>query len=353
MNISSDILGLCPGAAILMRGNRAVYANPAACAVLGRDCVGKSLLELFGEDVAGAQAACFAADVCIGSQRYILHTSHADGLQAIFLTLPEHAPELMSSAFFSTANSELMNMTLQLDAVHEKLRRVNDSVLADCFMLYSRSYYRLLRLFSNASIFRDISHDALSFLPRSADLSAQMTDYFDMLCSVFPEKEFRCNIEPGIMINADPQLINILLSNLVSNCIRHSGCSRISLSLIPGKNSVMISVTDNGAGIAPEQLPEVFCSYKYRSGLAGAAEGSGFGLTVVRGIAEKHLGTLLIESRRDIGTTVRVSLSRAVPGPAQFRSADEAAAPAKPADVLMGLAECMPDKAFREVFIDD
>ena len=59
LTVSSKVLSLSAEAAVLVRGGRVVFANPAACALLGADCVGVSVAALFGREIAETQATSF------------------------------------------------------------------------------------------------------------------------------------------------------------------------------------------------------------------------------------------------------------------------------------------------------
>jgi two-component system NtrC family sensor kinase len=72
-----------------------------------------------------------------------------------------------------------------------------------------------------------------------------------------------------------------------------------------GKSWVVLSVTDNGIGIAPENLAKIFTPF-YTS--KEATKGTGLGLSVSLGIAESHHGTIEVESRPGAGSTFSLIL---------------------------------------------
>ena len=78
--------------------------------------------------------------------------------------------------------------------------------------------------------------------------------------------------------------------------------------------------------------------------------GAGLGLTVARSAAHLHGGTLLLESRQDKGTTVRVSLSRHLSCSALKSPGADQEAEVK--TVLCGLADCLPDSCYTERYMD-
>ncbi len=68
-------------------------------------------------------------------------------------------------------------------------------------------------------------------------------------------------------------------------------------------NHHQISVSDNGPGIAPHNLPNIFTS-----GFTTAATGEGLGLSIVKSLVDRLGGTVSVESEHDTGTTFTLSL---------------------------------------------
>ena len=110
---------------------------------------------------------------------------------------------------------------------------------------------------------------------------------------------------PRIM--GDPDLIRQALTNLVTNAARHAGeQARISVTVRPNEDGVLIIVTDDGTGMSPAQTRELF-----RRGLAGKSEtGNGLGMLITRRIVELHGGRCLVDSAVNVGTTILGSLPR-------------------------------------------
>ena len=71
--------------------------------------------------------------------------------------------------------------------------------------------------------------------------------------------------------------------------------------------SVVVSVTDTGRGIEPEDQEKVFEMY-YRSKRAGGTKGSGLGLAIVKAVATAHGGRVELTSQPGKGSTFRLIL---------------------------------------------
>jgi two-component system nitrogen regulation sensor histidine kinase NtrY len=112
------------------------------------------------------------------------------------------------------------------------------------------------------------------------------------------------DIEPkGLAINADQELIEQVLINLVKNAIHaleeRENERRICLSAYTEpKNKVIVKVVDNGCGIEEEALKKIFIPF-----FTTKQHGSGIGLSISRQIMRQHKGTISVKSVIDEGTT--------------------------------------------------
>ena len=114
----------------------------------------------------------------------------------------------------------------------------------------------------------------------------------------------------GEAVLGDPVAIRQLVANLVENGIRYTepGGS-VTARLRSRGGCVVLEVEDTGIGIAEEDLPRVFDEF-FRGANARefAAEGTGLGLAICKVIAERHGGSIAVESRPGHGTRFAVTL---------------------------------------------
>ena len=105
---------------------------------------------------------------------------------------------------------------------------------------------------------------------------------------------------PNVHVDADR--IAQVIRNLVSNALRYTpNDGRVSVQVRNTNGAIEISVTDNGTGIAPEDLPHVFDRF-YRGGKSRTRDGSGLGLAIVKQLVEAHGGRVGVESEVGKGT---------------------------------------------------
>jgi signal transduction histidine kinase len=111
---------------------------------------------------------------------------------------------------------------------------------------------------------------------------------------------------------ADERRLKQIVLNLVSNAIKFTGNGgRITVTIADGleQGGIVISVTDTGIGIAPEDLPRVMEAFgQIDHGLNRRQNGTGLGLPLSKHLTELHGGELRIESTPNLGTTVTVWL---------------------------------------------
>jgi signal transduction histidine kinase len=112
------------------------------------------------------------------------------------------------------------------------------------------------------------------------------------------------------VVNVDPERMAQVLGNLVSNALRHTPVGgQISLAARQRGNNVVLSVQDNGVGIAPDKLPRIFDRFYRGDEARQAHEGeSGLGLAIAKSLVELHGGTISVESTLGEGTTFRILL---------------------------------------------
>lgn len=110
-------------------------------------------------------------------------------------------------------------------------------------------------------------------------------------------------IMPQLTIWGDSVRMEQVIQNLINNAFHHtSSGSTITLSLFAEEDDVILTIEDDGLGIAPEALPHIFERY-YRAPGNGADHHSfGLGLSIVREIVQAHRGTITAESAPGSGT---------------------------------------------------
>ena len=112
-------------------------------------------------------------------------------------------------------------------------------------------------------------------------------------------------------VNADPERITQVLSNVVGNALKFTPSGgRVDVGVMRGGLGLVIRVSDTGEGIPEAQLPHVFDRFFQVTphSRTGTRAGAGLGLPIARGIIEAHGGTIQMVSEAGAGTTVIIEL---------------------------------------------
>ena len=107
------------------------------------------------------------------------------------------------------------------------------------------------------------------------------------------------------LLDVDPLRIRQVLTNLVSNAIRHSkGGAAVSIAAERRADTIVVSVRDTGPGIGPEELPRIFDRFQK----GPLSQGSGLGLAIARNLVTAHGGEISADSAPGQGTTVAFTI---------------------------------------------
>jgi two-component system, OmpR family, sensor kinase len=109
-------------------------------------------------------------------------------------------------------------------------------------------------------------------------------------------------------ISGDPDLLLLALHNLLDNALKFTRPGdTVEVRAFEDGSGVIVEVADTGPGIPEEDISHVW-EELYRSRSASGTPGSGLGLALVRAIAERHNGQVMLRSRTGQGTVVSVRL---------------------------------------------
>ena len=159
--------------------------------------------------------------------------------------------------------------------------------------------------------------------PRPVDLALLVTDAVADFQVVSPTYPVTMAVEP-VVVAGDRMRLRQVVDNLLSNVRTHTPAgTAVSISLRREGGMALLSVADNGPGVAMEDQEHIFERFwradKARTRSKG---GSGLGLAIVASLVEAHGGSITIASRPGQGTTFTVTLP--IEGPAADTDAFEA-----------------------------
>ena len=237
--------------------------------------------------------------------------------------------------FFSNVSHEFRTpLTLMLgpmaDALADPVPELG--IQRDRIELANRSALRLLRLVNTLLDFArlEAGRSTASFIPLDLGLLAVES------ASVFRAATDRAGIELSVdvpkgdsTIEADPDMLEKMLLNLLSNAFKFTFEGRIGVHVSIGERAV-IEVSDTGTGIPEAALEHLFERFSRVEGADGRSdEGSGIGLALVGELVHLHGGEITVTSRLGEGSTFRIELPMRQEGVAQEKHFDPVLAAAQ------------------------
>lgn len=154
----------------------------------------------------------------------------------------------------------------------------------------------------------------IDFNPDYLDLEAELQKEIELLKANAERKEIRINqnINQGIRVYADQNMLDTVIRNLVNNAIKFTELGgHIDIRTEEDETKVDIHISDNGVGMDEEAIQSLFKLKKYRSTQGTSGEmGTGLGVIICKEFLDKHNGELLVDSQPGKGTTFTIRLPK-------------------------------------------
>jgi signal transduction histidine kinase len=148
---------------------------------------------------------------------------------------------------------------------------------------------------------------------RPIDLQASFSQAVHLVRSAADPKEITFEIDPGPLPEpiADPESVQLILVNLLTNAVKFSLPGRVvRLSASQEGEVCRVSVADQGVGMDQATVDRLFrIEDKLTTHGTSGERGTGIGLILAKSLAERNLGAITLESQPGVGTTVHLWLS--------------------------------------------
>ena len=218
----------------------------------------------------------------------------------------------MEKRFASDASHELRTpvsvILAQTEFSLEKERQPEEYI--DSLEVIKRQGKRMNQLIGNMLSYTRLEQRIDNYPFEKLDFSVLVSDLCsDMTPLRINDISLEYNVEPGIMINGNAELLARMLQNLLENAYkygRQGGNTKVTLSL--QGNNIKLLVEDDGIGIAEDQLEQIFDRF-FRVSNKTSITGSGLGLSIVKKIVDMHGGNIDVSSREGLGTTFTITFS--------------------------------------------
>ena len=306
------LFGFSRDAVVALRDNCISFANAAAEELFAVELSGKSE-KLLPEHLTVCDGEHFVAAATVNSRSFSVSGSRLEN--TLVLRFTEEAPRL-SGDFFSRGlqgalGNALVNLNMSIDLLSGRLAADGDEKSKQHLAILYRNYYELRRLIGNLGTAADLSTGALSFQKEGIDLVQLCGDLVASLRVMLErpvELSFRTNLSQ-LYLQGDPIKLERMIINLITNSyLAVTDGGHIQLELKQRSRWAVLTVSDNGRGIAPEILKNVFSRFEPEADSFKLQKSAGLGLSIAKGIAEGHGGSILLESREGEGSRVYVTL---------------------------------------------
>ncbi|GAA0562667.1 GAF domain-containing sensor histidine kinase [Paractinoplanes ferrugineus] len=254
----------------------------------------------------GLRSLARHASVQLELRRYARHAGDiADRMRQL---------DRMKDSFLATVSHELRTPLSTIRGYLEMLLEGDfDGETSRRFLgVMQRNSDRLLRLIDELLLVARLTDEAMELDVNELDL-ADLTHQVTTGCRPLAEhKKVRLRDHTGSPVPArgDAKRLTQALNHLVVNAIKFTAEGGEIIVTAKSDGEPEMTITDNGVGIAQEDLPHVFDRF-YRCASADlmAVQGPGLGLAIVKSIIEAHHGSVHLSSEPGVGTTVRLTLS--------------------------------------------
>lgn len=211
------------------------------------------------------------------------------------------------SEFLATLAHELRNPLAPIRNGVHVLRMLGDKAQADeeathkLFDILERQVKHLTRLVDDLLEVSRINAGKIELRTERTDLRAVVGQAIDISRALIDAQHHTLEVslppEP-LHVEGDPVRLAQVLANLLNNAAKYMDAQgRIQVHAARQGSEVVVSVRDQGIGIAAELLPRVFdCFTQADNGVARAQGGLGIGLALVRSLVEMHGGTVTAHS---------------------------------------------------------
>ncbi len=315
---------LTAGVVAVAEGGRVLLANPAAAALGGGLASGVTLEEVFPGEAMGevrrllADPALAQAPVEVeprpGELWRIVTVPLPLGGEGTLMAVIEDVSDVVRSnrlaAWAEMARiiaheikNPLTPIRLSVEHLREVWRRRSpdfDRVLDECVANVLKQTDELRRA---AAEFSDYAR-----LPRPEVKTLDLARLMQEAAAAYrgaPNVQWTIRIEPGSIAQGDARLLTRVFSNLIGNAVEAVGPrgGAIALEARRDGDRVVVSIEDDGPGVAPALLPHLFEPY-----FSAKSGGTGLGLAIVKKIVEEHGGSIAASNRSPRGFRVEFTL---------------------------------------------
>jgi signal transduction histidine kinase len=294
-------------------GTRALLCVPMGA---GHECLGYLVLTRTAEGPDWSEEEAGAA-LEIGRElgRAVLHARLFEREREVVSELQDL--DRYKTDLIATISHELKNPLTSIIGHLELVRTPGAEATAEkSLAAIARNAERLDTLVENLLLLSKMGDPNRPLIPMPVDMTALLREIVEMFNVQAEQRGVKIELNHGegpVTAWGDRAEIDRAVSNIVSNAIKFTPeGGAITLTLAADDRQVTFACRDDGLGISPADQEQLFTEF-FRSSNPGAlaVPGTGLGLTIVKRIVTRHVGTISVDSEIGSGSTFTVTLPAA------------------------------------------
>jgi PAS domain S-box-containing protein len=222
------------------------------------------------------------------------------------------------SAFLSTISHEFRTPLTSIIGYSEFMvaNAATPEMVAEDAEVIHREATRLSRMVDDVLLMDRVDNGHLSLSLQPLDINDIVTSVTEAMRPLLIRHRLVLTLDPALpRVLGDPDRLEQALTNLISNAVKfsdHGGA--ITVETARAGAEIVISVRDEGMGIAPDDMDRIFQRFeRVETGISGRTVGTGLGLAIVSEIVNLHHGRVEVSSTIGEGSTFSITLPVSAP----------------------------------------
>lgn len=346
---TDGFLDLLSGPGFTVKDNIITQVNSAARAMLiseGTDV--RSLLLTCGEEYATFKGGCLYLQLNIGNKGWGTSVTRRNGTD-LFLPDPPYEDDALQALALAACElrGTLGGALLSLDQMARHAGAEDPQISAGLALL-NKSLNRTLRLIGNMSDAGSWPYPQQELL----EMGSMFAEIFEKAAAYLEETNLRLTfqgLKTEVLSLADRQQLERAVLNILSNAAKVSPSGgTVAASLTRKGNTLRLSITDSGPGIADSLRGSLFSRYLRPAGIDSLGGGLGLGMVMVKAAAAAHGGVVLVDQPRGCGSRITLTLAIRESADGAFREPVKGPDYAGGRDhTLLELSDCLPTEMFQ------
>jgi len=248
-----------------------------------------------------------------------MHGAGMEGFNQIGTAINKMAKELsgtetLRTDFIANVSHELKTPLAVMGNYATMLQRpsITEEERHEYAKAISKTARRLAQLITNILKLNKLENQQFFPTPQEFDLGEQLCESLIGFEDAWEAKnlEIETDIEDGVRIQSDPELLSLVWNNLISNAVKFNRSGgTVGVCLKTEANYVIVSVRDTGCGMTPDVGKHIFEKF-YQGDTSHATQGNGLGLALVKRVVDILNGEIGVQSVYGEGSTFTVKLKR-------------------------------------------